>query len=1009
MTDHTRPDDAHNETQSSKVINAIERIAEGDLSFDSSAALADAADHEGSLQPTIERLARQLRRVVFGLRRAAGSIEIVATDVLRGTRGLSLSVHDEGSSVEETSSSIAEINVSLRRVEESIVALSSLAQATSTSAVQMATSINQVSINADSLSHYVEETASAIEEMTVSIQHVAESTEALSNSAASAVRATAAIDESTQHIAGSASETASLADDVMRSAQQGSTVVYETARTMQDIKSAVDRAAESILSLGNRSEKVSAITNVIDEIAERTNLLALNAAILAAQAGPYGRGFRIVADEIKELSERTAASTREIEALIDAVRSDVVAATERIASGEGLARTGVEQAYNAAALLDEISTNTVRASHKIRAIAEASSVQTDETHKVLEAAELVRQRAQQIERATAEQASTSQHIGERAVHMSELTEQVRRATIEQADASKHIANAMEELTMVVEQIRTAVGEQSIGTGHVLRAIEVIKEVVARNQSSIATINSAVDALGREASLLRKEVEQFRLPDPKRGGSLVVAYSDAEIDMDPVLANTVTAADVLGPIFESLVESGEGSEIRPLLAERWDVSPDGRVYTFFLRRGVTFHNGREVVASDVQYSIERALRVGERTSAWVFMPLDGAEEFLHGDSPAVSGIEVLDSYVVRITLKRPLAFFLSTLSTNYGAVVPREEVERSSPPFAEHPVGTGPYRFVSCEPGKRVDMERFDDYHTAGVPYVDRLAFEVGVSDHDLERRFLSGELAYVKDPPRSLLEVLDADPASRGCVLRAVQLHTERLIFDCGYPPFDNRDVRRAISHAVDKKRYVEEVRKGMGIVAAGPIPPGLLGYDTELVGPEYDPDRARALLARNGLSSGFKTTLWCTSRFVPQEAIEWIKADLAAVGVDLEARVVEPAEFVRARDRGLIPIAWRSWFGDYADPDNFTYVLFHSSNEGLFSSNYRNVEVDHLAERARTVMDREEREALYKQLSRVVVDDAPSVFLMHRRNYVVHRPDVEGLRLYLLTPIVRPWEIWIG
>ncbi len=995
-------------SEGGSVGEAVERIAAGDLASSPAASIAAASEHERALLLAIGGLARQLRRVVFGLRRAAGSIELVSTDVVRGTKGLSQSVHDEGTSVEDTSSSVAEINISLRRVEESIVALSNLAQATSTSSLQMATSIDEVSVNADSLSHYVEELASAIEEMTVSIQNVAGNTEALSTLAGNTVKAAAAIDESTRRIDASVNEMSGLGVEISEAAQKGSTVVYETARTMQSIKKAIDRASESIASLGNRSEQVGAIVGVIDGIAERTNLLALNAAILAAQAGPHGRGFRIVADEIKELSERTAASTREIAALIDAVSNDVFAATERVAAGDSLAEIGVDKAYNAAALLDEINTLTVRASHKIRSIAESTSVQTDETHKVLDAAELVRQRASEIERATAEQAETSLHIGERAVHMSELTEQVRRATVEQAEASKHIAQAIEEVTGVVEQIRTAVGEQSIATGHVLRAIEVVKEVVERNQSSIATINGAVDALGREAAFLRKEVEQFRLPEPRRGGHLRVAYRDAEVELDPARGKTVTAADVLDTIFDTLVQSGEGSEIRPALAERWEVSPDGRVYTFRLRRGVRFHNGRELAADDVRYSFERMLRDGEKTGAWVMAPIEGAEEYVRGGAESVTGIEVLDARTVRITLVRPLAFFLSTLCVNYAAIVPREEVERADPPFHSRPVGCGPFRFVEGDPQHRVELARFEDYYVDDRPLVERLTFELGVPEREIESRFLAGELSYVKNPARDFVARLDADPAWHGAVVRAVALHTERLIFDCGFPPFDNRDLRRAISHAIDKERYVREVHGDAGVVAAGPIPPGLLGYSDELRGIEYDPDRARALLARAGLAGGFQTSLWCTRGFVPDAGLARVREDLAAVGVDVDVRAVESSEFIRARERGLIPIAWRSWFADYPDPDNFTYVLFHSSVEGFFSSNYRNPEVDSLAERARAVMDREERDRLYRELSRVVVKDAPSVFLLHRRNLVAHRPDVEGLRLHLLTPVVRPGEVWI-
>jgi len=991
------------------IASAIERIAAGDLAAAPDIAAASTDTGDRALALTIDRLARQLRRVVFGLRRAAGSVEIVASDVLRGTRGLSQSVHDEGSSVEETSSSIVQINVSLRRVEESLNALSALAQATSTSALEMATSIDQVSVNADSLSHEVEELASAIEEMAVSIQAVAGGAGSLSESAASTVAAAAAIDRSTQRIDESANSAAALSDEVRHSAVRGSRVVDETAETMGALKQAIDRATESINSLGNRSEQVGAIVTVIDEIAERTNLLALNAAILAAQAGPHGRGFRIVADEIKELSERTAASTAEISDLIASVRSDVLAATDRVAAGDRLAGTGVAQAQAAAEALEEISRSASRASSEIRAIAGATSEQTKETSKVLEAAELVRSRAREIERATAEQASTSQHIGERAVHMSQLTEHVRRATVEQAEASKHIAHAMEELTDVVGQIQTAVGEQSVGTGHVLRAIEVIKEVVSRNQASIATINSAVDALGREAALLRKEVEHFRLPEPKRGGHLRVAFREAEVVLDPVRATTVTSADALTNVFETLVQSGEGSEIRPSLAERWEVSPDGRVYTFFLRRTARFHNGRSVDAEDVRFSFERLLRQGEKTGAWIFAPVEGADEFVRGQADTVSGIEVVDRNAIRLTLRRPLAFFLSTLCVDYSAIVPREEVERTDRAFADHPIGSGAFRVVAYDPQRRVELERFEDYDAGGRPYVDRITYEVGVAASEIEGRFLAGELSYIKNPTTALVARLDEDPSWRRIVLRAVQLHTERLIFDCGFPPFDNRDVRRAFCRAIDKERYVREVHGDAGVVAAGPIPPGLVGFSEALEGLEYDPERARAALARAGLGSGFSTSLWCTRGFVPDTAANRIREDLAAVGVDLDIRMVAPAEFSRARERGLIPIAWRDWFADYADADNFTYVLFHSSNEGIFASNYRNPEVDLMAERARTVMDREERDRIYQSLAQTIVDDAPSAFLMHRRIVVAHQPEVEGLRLHLLTPVIRPVDLWMN
>src|SRR5205085_1030654 len=232
--------------------------------------------------------------------------------------------------------------------------------------------------------------------------------------------------------------------------QSTSTSVMQMATSINQVSENADELAQFV------EETASAI----EEIADRTHLLALNAAILAAQAGTQGRGFRIVADEIKELSERTAASTREIEDMIKAVREDVAEAIERVAVGGERADEGVDLASRASELLAEIRVKTNAASDRIRLIADATAVQATESHTVLEAVDLVRQQARGIERATSEQALTSRHIGERALHMSELTEQVRRATGEQAQVSKYIAEAMEELTMVVEQIRQASNEQS---------------------------------------------------------------------------------------------------------------------------------------------------------------------------------------------------------------------------------------------------------------------------------------------------------------------------------------------------------------------------------------------------------------------------------------------------------------------------------------------------------------------------------------------------------------------
>jgi peptide/nickel transport system substrate-binding protein len=1001
-----RPADSDAQDSSERIFEALAQIAQGDLSTLANGKHLELAGRDRQLLINLDGLARRLRYIVGRLQRAADSIEAVVGEVLRGTQMLSAGVLDEAKSVEETSRSIAEINASMHSVGENLQTLSNLSQSTSSSVMSMATSINQVSENADELGQFVEETAIAIEDMATTVRKVADSTEALAESAEKTARAMEAIDNSTRSIGESVNQTTMLADEVARTADSGSQLVGETATSVSKIKEAIDAATETITRLGKRSDQIGEVTHVINEIADRTHLLALNAAILAAQAGTQGRGFRIVADEIKELSERTSASTREIEEVIKAVREDVTETIERVAVGGQRADEGVDLASRAAALLAEIRDKTNSASDRIRAIADSTAIQAAESHTVLEAADLVRQQARGIERATSEQALTSRHIGERALHMSELTGQVRRATREQAKVSRSIAEAMEELTTAVEQIRAASDEQSAGADQVLRAVETIKEVVSRNQASISGINSAVDLLVREAELLNREVETFHLPAPERGGHLRFALRASQVTLDPATMSSLSRVDVMANIFEGLVQFGERAEIRPAVAERWDISPDGRVYTFYLRESARFHNGRRVRSDDVKYSFERQMRQNEDAAAWAFRPLLGADHFMSGEVETVAGIQIVSEQVLKLELTQPVAFFLSTLCTEYSYIVPREEVERPALEFGVRPVGSGPFRVVEPVLGKEVQLERFSNYWNPELPYVDRLSVYFGLTAEEILEAFLRGELDYVTDLPLTNLSELK-ERAADIQILEAVQLQTRMLVFDCERSPLSDRRVRQAICLAIDRRRFLREVYGEMAELSIGPIPPGILGYNPGERGYAYDPDRARALLEAAGYEAGFETEVWWPQSV--SSAVECLKENLAAVGVKAEFRYVEAEEMERGLRLRTVPIAGRDWFADYPDPDDFTYVLFNSRNRDLFISTYSNEEVDRLTDEARSVMNREQRAGIYREVTKLLLEDAPCAFLAHRRSFVAHRADLEGVTLHLLSPSVTPKDLWFA
>ncbi len=998
---------------------AVERAAAALASGDLSASLSGdesepkiSASERRALRE-LEAMARNMRRTVSRLRRAADAVERVAGRVLEGGRALALSVSDEAASVDATVSSISEISRSARAVSDAVSALSHLAQTTSTSSLEMAASIDEVSANADTLTAFVEETASSIEEMAASVLTVAASTESLAQATDETERSMRAIDASTRRVGIAAGETAALADEVQQSAGQGAHIVRETAESMRATRLGIEEAAETISALGQRSERIGDITRVINEIADRTNLLSLNARILAAQAGPQGRGFAVVAEEIKELSERTARSTDEIAQLIKGVRESVGASIAQVSNNRQMAVEATELAERAASSLDDINHKTGQSAAAIRQIADDAAAQSLESHQVTELMAEVRRRAQEIERATSEQAQTSQQIGERAVRMAELTQQVRRAMQEQALVSKHIASDMEQLTRVVEQIGNAVGEQYRGAEEVLRAIEIIRDSVTHNQASIVQINYTAGLLEYEASSLRDSVSPFQLPEPQRGGTLSCGVPASIPTLDVLEAATLSSHDLLSMICECLVGSGEGAEVEPVLATGWDVSADGRTYTFHLRRGASFHNGRMIVAADVVYSVRRTLRQS-KSGAWVFKSLAGAGAFARGETEELPGARVIDEQTVELELSEPLAFFLPMLCLRFAAIVPREEIEQDGGArFIRQPVGTGPFRLVSCDrEAGRVELARFDDYWNGEEPYVDGVTIEYDEHGERLFERLRGGELSFLREGSPERISRLAADPEWRSCIVSATQLHTQCLVFDAEQSPFNDVRMRRAVAHAIDKERLIREAYPGMAVTASGPIPPGLMGHDPDYRGLEYDPDRARRLLAAAGYRRGLSLKLW---RSFPEQSASEMAGHLmcemlSEIGIKCQIHITDTADLMAAAQDGRAPLVELSWYADYADPDNFTYVLFSSENkESGVGRTAQVAEIDELSARARTLFNRSERARLYGELQRRIAEEALCAFLTHRSAAVIHRRDVEGLHVHLVSPTVRPQEIWLS
>ena len=339
-------------------------------------------------------------------------------------------------------------------------------------------------------------------------------------------------------------------------------------------------------------------------------------------------------------------------------------------------------------------------------------------------------------------------------------------------------------------------------------------------------------------------------DAKQGGSMVVTYKDDISTLDPAIGYDWQNWSMIKSLFDGLMDYKPGTtDLVPDLAESYEVAPDGLSYTFKLRKGVKFHNGRELTADDVKWSIDRAVQPETQSPGQGFFNMiAGFADVTSGKAKELSGIEVVDPYTARFTLSHPDATFLHVMALNFGFAVPKEEVEKYGQDFGKHPVGTGAYKMTEWTLGQRVVFERNPDHYKKGLPKLDKITFEIGQEPLVALLRLERGEVDILGDgiPPAKFLEVMN-DPSLKKNVVKGGQLHTGYVTMNVKLKPFDNKLVRQAVNHAINKDRVIKIIN-GRAVPANQPLPPAMPGYDPDYKGYAYDPAKAKALLAEAGL-----------------------------------------------------------------------------------------------------------------------------------------------------------------
>ncbi|MBI5694179.1 MAG: phosphate/phosphite/phosphonate ABC transporter substrate-binding protein [Nitrospirae bacterium] len=468
-------------------------------------------DEMGQLAGSFNSFIDSVQRVVQRINRMSYQVGSVSTQIVVNSAKVAEGAHVQARAVESSSGGIEEINASIKGVAESADSLYYSAESTSSSILEMTASIDEIAGSAAVLSSSVDSTVSSISQITASIREVSRYVGVLSDAADTSVESITRVANSIRDVEGAAKESAQLSEKVTTDARRlGMGAMERAIEGMSKIKNEVNRSAEVINRLGGRSRQIGEILNVIDEVTDQTELLSLNAAILASQAGEHGKGFAVVADAIKDLAERTASSTQEISKLIATVQAEASEAVQAMESGKAAVEEGQAVVYQAKDVLEGIVKSSAQSSEMSKRIEDATMEQAEGAKRVAEAMVNTRDIVQSIQRATSELTQGSDQILREADKVKEVARHVRTATAEQSKGSDLIIMAVENTNQQAQHIANAINEQRKGSEDMVRSVERIRDVALENETLASEMGLAVEELARHIEELKDEVGTFRI-------------------------------------------------------------------------------------------------------------------------------------------------------------------------------------------------------------------------------------------------------------------------------------------------------------------------------------------------------------------------------------------------------------------------------------------------------------------------------------------------------------------
>ncbi|HEY1944452.1 MAG TPA: ABC transporter substrate-binding protein [Roseiarcus sp.] len=490
-------------------------------------------------------------------------------------------------------------------------------------------------------------------------------------------------------------------------------------------------------------------------------------------------------------------------------------------------------------------------------------------------------------------------------------------------------------------------------------------------------------------------------------TLVYCSEGSPENFQPALNTTGTSFDAARPVYSRLTEFKRGTtEVVPGLAESWDIADGGKTITFHLRKGVKFHSvkdfkpTRDFNADDVLFSFDRQWK----TDNPYYKVSGGKYDYFNDmDMPALlDSIEKKDDYTVVFKLKTPNVAILANLAMDFAAIDSKEYadflIKKGTPEqFDQIPVGTGPFSFVAYQKDSVIRYKANKDFY-GEKPLVDDLIYAITPDATARYAKLKAGECHINAYPRPADLDEMEKDPSLK--VINMPGLNIAYWAFNAAKPPFDKKEVRQALSMAIDRDAILKEVYLGAGEKASTLIPSTMWAFDSAIPQTPYDPEKAKQMLAEAGVKTPLDIDLWYMPVSRPynpngKRMGEMMQADLAKIGVNAKLVTYEWGEYRKRMANGEQITGQYGWTGDNGDPDNFFFLRGCPGGKPGDSNptKWCNAEFDELLLKARLVSDQAERAKLYHRMQEIEHDEAPELLIAHSTVYEATRANVTGYK----------------